>query len=501
MKKRLFTIFLAFLFMISGLFPPQSSAAGAGQDDEFRAFWVDAFHDGFKTEDQVDQLIEDVEAANANAVIVQVRRRGDAYFNKALEPRTQDPSLQEGYDVLEDLIDKAHAKGIEVHAWLATLPIWNSITPPTSPDHVFNTNGPSAEGEDFWLMTNSTGAMRSGADYVLDPGHPDALDYTVDQYVNVVKQYDVDGIHLDLARYMGTDWGYNPTSIERYQDVYKTDQIPEPNDPSWAEWRREQINSLVRKVYLKAIAVNPHVKVSCATIAWGAGPKTQEEYENTRTMTEVFQDWQGWLRDEIIDIAIPMNYDREHVESQRQWYDEWIAFQKANQFNRHIAAGPAAYLNSIESTLAQTRRALAPDEDGRKLAGVSYYSYAVTDMNNQPRSPFIDALVNGTENEAAVFPEKADVPEMKWKTRPKSGYLMGQARTIKKQDIADSTLEIKGAKGFKKTIQTDGNGWFGLSGLKPGAYVIKISDGQYKSPAYPVIIKPGKVKTITLIGR
>ena len=162
MKKRLLMISLAFLFMVSGLFPNQPSAAGAGQD-EFRAFWVDAFHDGFKTEDQVDQLIEDVEAANANAVIVQVRRRGDSYFNKALEPRTQDPSLQEDFDVLEDLIDKAHSKGIEVHAWLATLPIWNSLTPPTSPDHVFNTNGPSAEGEDFWLMTNANGAMRSGA--------------------------------------------------------------------------------------------------------------------------------------------------------------------------------------------------------------------------------------------------------------------------------------------------------------------------------------------------
>lgn len=82
---------------------------------------------------------------------------------------------------------------------LATLPIWNSATPPKSPDHVFNRHGPGAKGREYWLMDSYAGENRSGADYVLDPGHPDAPDYTVDQYVNVVKQYPVDGIHLDWS--------------------------------------------------------------------------------------------------------------------------------------------------------------------------------------------------------------------------------------------------------------------------------------------------------------
>lgn len=497
MKKNGLVLLLVSLFFVS-CFAPQQSQAMELDNKEFRAFWVDAFHDGFKTEKQVDQLLKDVEEANANAVIVQIRRRGDAYFHKSLEPRTEDPSLQKNYDVLDDLINKAHAKGIEVHAWLATLPIWNSITPPKSQEHVFNQHGPKATGDDFWLMTDVNGANRSGSDYVLDPGHPDALDYTVDQYVNVVKEYNVDGIHMDLARYMGTDWGYNPTSVKRFQKFYQTNEIPKPNDDEWANWRREQIDQLVRKVYLKSIAIKPEVKVSCATIAWGEGPKSQEDYNNSRTMTEVYQDWQGWLQKEMIDMAIPMNYDRDHIESQRRWYDEWIAFEKANQFNRQIVAGPAAYLNSIDSTLAQTRRALAPDKEGRKLAGVSYYSYAVTDMNNEPRSAFIQALVKGTNHETAVFPTKAAIPEMEWKSHPTTGYLMGEVFNKSGYRLGDTYLEIKGNKGFKTNVKTDGNGWFGLSSLKPGNYVVKFKNREHQSRTYPVKIKAGKVSDIKI---
>jgi uncharacterized lipoprotein YddW (UPF0748 family) len=58
---------------------------------EVRALWVDAFRDGIKTPEQVDQLIQDALTANINTLIVQVRRRGDAYYNHSIEPRTEDP--------------------------------------------------------------------------------------------------------------------------------------------------------------------------------------------------------------------------------------------------------------------------------------------------------------------------------------------------------------------------------------------------------------------------
>ncbi|MDN4593074.1 family 10 glycosylhydrolase [Polycladomyces subterraneus] len=452
---------------------------------EFRAFWVDAFHDGFKTPAQVDKLIADVQKSHANAVIVQVRRRGDAYFNKALEPRTEDPALQPGFDALAYLIEKAHQARprIEVHAWLATLPIWNSATPPKSPQHVFNTHGPSAQGRDYWLMNRVDGVNRDGANYVLDPGHPDALDYTVEQYLNVVRQYDVDGIHLDLVRYMGPEWGYNPVSVERFQQQTGTSGLPDPQDERWKAWRREQVTFLMRKVYLKAIAIRPDIKVSAAVIAWGAGPSTPEAYRQSAPYTQVMQDWDGWLQKGFIDMAIPMNYDREHVDSQKLWYDQWIEWEKDHQYGRQIVIGPGVYLNAISGSLAQIKRAQMPSANGNRAAGVSLYSYAETNKDSLPNDTLYTSLSQPNSYGEPVFAEQAEIPDMPWKSRPTKGYLMGNVTDAKGQPVDGVTVEIKGQGLNRYESKTDGSGFFGLSDLPPGYYLVKV-DG-----AVPKLVK------------
>ncbi|PTX55026.1 uncharacterized lipoprotein YddW (UPF0748 family) [Melghirimyces profundicolus] len=474
---------------------PVTVRAEEAPKEEFRAFWVDAFHEGFKTPEQVDRLMEDVRRAGANAVIVQVRRRGDAYFNKALEPRTQDPGLQSGFDALAYLLEKAHNESprIEVHAWLATLPIWNSATPPESPDHVFNRHGPTAEERDYWLMESVDGADRFGADYVLDPGHPDALDYTVDQYVNVVKEYPVDGIHLDLVRYMGPEWGYNPVSLERYQKETGAVGRPDPQDEGWKEWRREQVDHLMRKVYLKSIAIRPDIKVSAAVIAWGKGPETMEEYRNSAPVQRVMQDWNGWLQEGIIDLAVPMNYDREHVADQKAWYDQWIHWEKDHQYQRQIAAGPGIFLNSIEGSLAQIARAQAPSAEGNRLAGVSLYSYAVTNKDGVDREVFLQALKEPTSYGEPGFHDVARPPEMKWKTRPSKGFLMGQTVDREGRPLDGAEVELR-HRSHRYLVKTDGSGFFGKAELPPGRYTVKVKKG--KGPAETIRIRAGRVSRV-----
>src|SRR5258705_9488282 len=102
--------------------------ASIGSAQEFRALWVDAFHNGFKTAGQVDALISEVRTGNFNAVVVEVRKRGDAYYNSNYEPKATDISAS--FDPLADLITKAHNTNngprIEVHAWLVSFNIWNN---------------------------------------------------------------------------------------------------------------------------------------------------------------------------------------------------------------------------------------------------------------------------------------------------------------------------------------------------------------------------------------
>ena len=116
---------------------------------QLRGLWVDAFGPGFKSQLEVDTLVAYAKSLRLNALFVQVGRRMDCYCNKASVPRSADPKLQPGFDPLEYVIAKAHAQGIQVHAWIITTAALNTTEPAISADHVFNTHGLTSS--DSWL--------------------------------------------------------------------------------------------------------------------------------------------------------------------------------------------------------------------------------------------------------------------------------------------------------------------------------------------------------------
>ena len=133
---------LFFLAVLMQLGTPQARAA----QSEFRAYWVDAFGEGIFNEAEITKLVAQTKAANLNALVVQVGRRGDCFCNRAMMPRTQANIAPLPFDPLDTLIAKAHAEGIQVHAWIITTAIWNSLTPPLDRKHIFNQHGPSKTG-------------------------------------------------------------------------------------------------------------------------------------------------------------------------------------------------------------------------------------------------------------------------------------------------------------------------------------------------------------------
>src|SRR5712692_11209121 len=155
-------------------------SAPAPPAGQFRAYWVDAFGDGLFSEPQIDAVIAATKAANLNAIVAQVVRRGDCFCNRASVPRTDEPALAAApFDPLQSLIDKAHAQGIEVHAWVIATAIWRGSVPPAAANHVYNLHGPSATGSDNWLISREDGVQQLSTDWMLDPGHPDASQFIV----------------------------------------------------------------------------------------------------------------------------------------------------------------------------------------------------------------------------------------------------------------------------------------------------------------------------------
>jgi uncharacterized lipoprotein YddW (UPF0748 family) len=440
---------------------------------ELRAVWVDAFHDGFKTPEQVDRLVAWARQANLNALFVQVRKRGDAYYLKSIEPRAED--VAPGFDALQYLIDRAHQgpQRLQVHAWLATLPIWhNRDTFPVDPRHVLNQHGFGVDPADTWLMYRDDGEAWAGSDsggiYYLDPGNPDAMRHTVNVYMNVLRNYDVDGIHLDQVRYYEGQplrWGYNPTSVARFNLRYARDPntLPDPNDPEWVAWRREQVTALVRRIYLEARAVKPNAAVTAAVVTWGKGPQGTSDWERQPAYATALQDWRGWLQEGIVDYALPMDYYRE-IEEHADWFDAWTRFASRNTGKRGVVLGLGAYLNPTEGALAQLNRARSSG-----TLGVALYSYAVPTRDLESASEE-DRLAFAAQLRS-VFARPAPVPNLAWMSQTSHGGVLVEVAGREGVNVV-----LDGSDGLRRTWRTDGTGVAGSAEIPPGTYTLSIQD-------------------------
>lgn len=438
---------------------------------QYRTFWADAFHAGFKSPAEVDQLVEDLAATRANAVFVQMRRRGDVYFLKSLEPPAEDPDYLPNFDALDYLIERAHARGIEVHAWMVVSRLWRAGAPPQDPRHAFHQHGPHAAGDDMWMTLSSQGALSADS---VDPGHPDAARYLADVILEPAKHYELDGIHLDYIRYPEQgDWGWNPKAIERFQRLENRTGSPLPADPRWSEFRRRQVTDLVRQIYLRAYAIRPSMKLSAALITWGNGPASDEEFRRKDAYAYVFQDWPAWLAEGIIDLGMPMNY---FVETKyAAWLDRWLEYEKDRQGKRALLPGLGVYLNTIPDTLNQLRRALAGSAAGNAPWGVCFYSYASTNVLLQDRPTVPNAQFYRAVAEA--FGEPVPPPVFPWKATPERGHVYGWL-TVEPgpawlKDGATIWIESDtGGPAFR--AMTDGTGFFGAVELLPDRYRVRV---------------------------
>jgi uncharacterized lipoprotein YddW (UPF0748 family) len=470
-----------------------------GEAQEFRAFWVDAFHDGFKTGDQVTKLVGDLRAANCNAVAVEVRKRGDSYYNSRFEPRATD--IASTFDPLQDLIAKAHDTNagprIEIHAWIVTYPIWGSqTTPPSQPDHAYNLHPD-------WLTRDRAGTNWAGSYYVFDPGHPGVQQHTFNVAMDLITNYDVDGLNFDYIRYPGYEWGYNPVAVARFNARYGRTGQPAQQDAAWMQWRREQVTALLRKVYLSALAVKPLVKISADTIGGTPGPTSDLDWTNrSQAYTLRLQDWRGWMQEGILDLNIAMVYFRQENPTYATDYLNWNQFIKDRRYGRHAVIGPGIYLNSISNGLYQMRVARQTTPSGNWADGICGYSYAVPASNVMAnlQATFLAALTQPSAYDPltpAIFAEPATVPPMLWKLAPTNGHLKG-AVVISTNGAAADGAAIVIAGPVNRALLSDATGFYGAVDLPPGDYTLSVSLAGFQTDAAQFKVVAGNVTNVNL---
>ncbi len=489
---------LAILFLLAISLTP--SAHG---QDELRALWVDAFHSGYKTPAQTSQLVADARAGNFNAIFVQVRKRGDAYYDSTLEPKALDVSPA-SYDPLADLIAQAHAgpEPLQVHAWIVTYNIWNSeLSAPPQPTHPLNLHPE-------WLTKNAAGDFWDGANYQFDPALPIVQQHTFDVIMDIVTRYPVDGLHFDYIRYSESGasanynvWGYHPDAVARFNALYGRSGTPSASDADWLQFRRDQVTALVRKTWLSIMAEHPEVCVSAACITWGNAPfsATEASFAFTSAYSYVLQDWRDWMEEGILDLAIPMIYRRYDTAQEAQQYAAWAQRAKEFQYDRAAALGIGFYLNSIVDNLTQIGIARDPVPVTQLTgAGLVGFSYAVTNDTGTPRQTFLDALTDPataeffTPGQPPLFAQPVAVPPQPWKTDVTLGHLAGYARDGSNDMALDGALvTLSGPE--NRIFISDGTGFIGAVGLAPGDYLLRISHAGLPDLAQTITVAGGEV--------
>ncbi|NWF83722.1 MAG: family 10 glycosylhydrolase [Bryobacteraceae bacterium] len=478
---------VSFLSLLLAVLASFHSAA-----QQYRAFWADALHEGYKTPAEIDALVSNLSAAKANAVFVQMRRRADAYYRLSREPFAEDAAVPGGFDPLDDLIRKARPLNIEVHAWLVVYPGWPFATPPRDPNHLYWSHLAGATAELQWNNYTSAGVRGTG----LDPGHPEVLPYLADTFLDILNHYEIDGIHLDYIRYPeDADYGYSPAAIDRFNRNLARGGFPARSDAAWSQWRRDQVTALVRQLYIRLQQKRPQAKLSAAVVTWGNGPASDAAYRALDAYSRVFQDWRGWLEEGIVDFTVPMNYFRE---SQYAGYlDRWSEYQKDRQYGRAYVNGLGNYLNTQPQTLAQIERVLRPSAQGNVPLGFALYSYASTTSENTAQRPdraFYEAV-------GAMVAETPKAPELAWKARPERGHLAGRAviEGAPQAWLDYLRVELLGPGGSTRTLRTDSTGFFGAADLEPGVYTAQLyADQELAASSDPIRIEQGQTTEAAL---
>jgi uncharacterized repeat protein (TIGR02543 family) len=468
-------------------------SAGTANAAEYRAFWVDTWGTSILNQSQVDALLGvpgtstagQIRDANCNAVFIEVRRNCDACYPSSMGEPYMSGLTPSNFNALQAAINAAHdttggKKRIEVHCWIVTFR--------TSGGTVYSAHSSTPTGslttlDNYWPSRDDAGAEVS--DKAFDPGHPLALQYTVNVAMDLVNNFDIDGIHYDYIRFTANNQGYNPTSIARYNARYGLTGQPAASNEQFKQWRRDQVSALVRQVYARVQKSKPSVKQSGSFVTWNPSPTTSTRagFQATRPYYDVYSDWDSWMQEGIVDMAVPMTYY--NWASLPTDYTKWMNFEKDRKFNRQMIIGPGIYLNSLANAISEILMTRDASPSGNYAQGFCGYSQR-TPYASGTWSGFSPSLVS------QVTPTWDDIPDMPWKSSPTKGHMMGTVTIAGTGAWADgATVSITGPA--SRTQTNDGTGFYAFIDLSPGNYTVTVSKSGYPNATGTVNVAIGAV--------
>ena len=332
---------LSFAPLFSALAWPRSSDARPAPRDEIRGLWVT--RSWMTSPAQVAQVVADAERHGFTALFAQVRGRGDAFYRGGPDPRSALLAGQrDDFDPLAELMSRASATGLQVHAWLNVNLVAGSTAVPTAPQHVL-VQHPE------WLMVPGDLApemlslspanpryvarladwcRRHGASVegLFSSPIPEGAQQRLVRLVDhLTSRYALHGLHLDYIRYPSPDFDCSRVALDAFREALVPELTPtelasldakaaraplafvHDYPGRWAGFRRDRLTTLVSRLRDAARVNRPAIRLT--TAVW---PDPEDARQRK------LQDWAGWLRAGVIDAACPMMYVANGTTFERQ---------------------------------------------------------------------------------------------------------------------------------------------------------------------------------------
>ena len=374
---------------------------------EWRAAWIATVSNidfpskpGLPSIQQQQEFISRLDALKylgCNAVIVQIRPAADALYPSSYEPWSRYLTGKQGqppfpyYDPLKFMIEQAHMRNMEFHAWFNPFrALTDSRKNPNPANHVTKTHRD-------WLV-NYDGKT------LLNPGIPEAREYVIRVIMDVVKRYDIDAVHLDdyfyPYRVPGVEFG-DAKAYSKYGHSFSDK----------GDWRRNNVNLFVSALSLNIRQTKPHVKFGISPFGVWRNQSKDPEGSPTRggqtNYDDLYADVILWMRRGWIDYCLPQLYwEHGHklvaFEVLMPWWD-------AHSYDRHVYYGLGAYrmTGSPKGAWTGTYELMQQLKDIRKKTAHPGYAFYSASSFDKIKAPIADSV--HLFNKHIAFP-----PLMKW---------------------------------------------------------------------------------------
>lgn len=389
--------------------PPSTQPKPAS---EFRAAWVATVANinwpskpGLSTEEQQKEaiaLLDFLKEKNFNAVIFQVRPQADALYQSHLEPWSYYLTGEQGkapapfYDPLQFWVEEAHDRGLELHVWL-------------NPYRAHHTaGGPISEQSIVKKNPELSYKLKEGY-YWMDPSKKAVQDHSAAVVRDLVKRYDIDGVHFD-------DYFYPYPAYNKNEDF--------PDSASYAayqknggklgraDWRRQSVNEFIERVYKEIKAEKKHVKFGLSPFGiWRPGyPESAAGFDQHEVL---YADARLWLNKGWVDYFAPQLYWK--INAPNQSFPQLLGWwAQENKENRHLWPGINVGLGGDEKNLDETinqimiTRGMLPQSQGAihwSISSLTKYPALAKGIAEGPyKKPALVPASRWLDNEAPAMP-------------------------------------------------------------------------------------------------